>query len=362
MVEVVTSTNSPAKKKAKVSEDVASQKSPAKKKASVPQNSPIFKSPDSGKSVFSTSKLVKTDNSGIKMGDMVKIDPSGALTRVVKVNLDDSIEIVTYDLMKIFGGREHAVEGGRISVYRTGSVFSPQPSPILRRDAPQFKNTTAMLEMTRYNLLSGQDCWICLSCSIIVPSLTMTCGVCNKHPTFVPLEMNEFKEFVRGQRKKQNELWLRTEMPDTRSKVTKHLCKFQGCVQPSQISHNGYCETHNNAGVLVRRKDFDEFSEFFCFLYKQMEPIVLTEDDLSNPQCKDRDIGDPGIACKHCKGRRSFPRGGESLANVNFARCLIPISFKFNSVEALRQNTLTMSLFRHMTECKQCPHEVRHPL
>jgi hypothetical protein len=42
-----------------------------------------------------------------------------------------------------------------------------------------------------------------------------------------------------------------------------------------------------------------------------MEPIVFTEDDALNPRDKDRDIGEPGIACRHCKGRRSFPRGGE---------------------------------------------------
>ncbi|KAL3776861.1 hypothetical protein ACHAWO_000589 [Cyclotella atomus] len=344
-MEEVANTKSPAKKKAELSEEVVNPKSPAKKKAEITHTPPISKSSaehqvnrlDSGKSVISNaSKSAKTDNC-IKIGDMVQLLPSGALARVVKVNLTDSSENMTYDLMKIFGGREQAVEGGRLSVYRTGSVFSPQLSDLLKRDAPQFKNTTAMLEMTRYKLLSGQDCWICTSCSVIVPSLTMICGVCKRYPSFVPLEMNEFKDFVRGQRKKQNQLWLRKEMPDTRSEVSKHLCKLQGCVQPSQISHNGYCETHMSAGVLVRKKDLDQFSDFFCFLYQQMEPIVFTEDDALNPRDKDRDIGEPGIACRHCKGRRSFPRG----------------------VEALRQKTFTMALFRHMTECKQCPQETK---
>jgi hypothetical protein len=129
------------------------------------------------------------------------------------------------------------------------------------------------------------------------------------HPSFVPLEMKEFEEFVRDQRRKQNQLWLRKKEVDGNA-FESRLCKFQGCVQPSQISHDGFCESHVIAAELVKEKDRSLPSPFIFFLYEQMKPIVLTEDDLLVPRNKDRMIGEAGLACKHCEGRRCFPNGG----------------------------------------------------
>ena len=59
---------------------------------------------------------------------------------------------------------------------------------------------TALLERTRYELLNGRDFWMCTNCAVGVPSLTMPCGKCHKKITFVPLEIEEFEEFVQKQR------------------------------------------------------------------------------------------------------------------------------------------------------------------
>jgi hypothetical protein len=60
----------------------------------------------------------------------------------------------------------------------------------------------SLLERTRYELLNGRDFWICTHCVIAIPSLTMPCGKCKRMISFVPLDMQEFEEFVRKQREK----------------------------------------------------------------------------------------------------------------------------------------------------------------
>ena len=67
---------------------------------------------------------------------------------------------------------------------------------------------TALFERTRHELLNGRDFWMCTTCGIGVPSLTMPCGKCNKYISFVPLEVREFEEFV----KKQMEMKRRADM------------------------------------------------------------------------------------------------------------------------------------------------------
>jgi hypothetical protein len=57
-----------------------------------------------------------------------------------------------------------------------------------------------LLERTRYELLSGRDFWICTKCEIAMPSLTAPCGGCRRLISFVPLERDEFEEFVGKQR------------------------------------------------------------------------------------------------------------------------------------------------------------------
>ena len=298
--------SSPSKKKAKVMEVLPLMKT----------KSPLKKLNSSDSLVFSVSENRQSDKSSyntFKEGDMVKIDGL-VLARVLKVGSDVGSE--TYHIMKILGGREQIVDAKRLSIYRIGTLVSHSVFDAPRSDIRPFQNTHAMLEMTRYNLLRGQDCWICTSCSVIVPSLTMSCGVCNMHPSFVPLEIKEFEHFVRDQRKKQNHLWLRKKHVSDQALErgiipSAHLCKFQGCVQPSQISYDGYCECHVNAADLVREKDRTLTNSYMFYLYQQWEPIILTESDLLNTRHKDKNVGDAGLACKHCHDSRKFPKDGE---------------------------------------------------
>ena len=287
--------------------------------SSLPSESPAktnIKNPESKAPSFAKQRKSLAGNENmIKEGDMVKVD-DGLLARVLKVNSSNDSKIVTYNIMKILGGREEMVDGTRLSVYRFGSLIQCHQDTNSSKGHDQpFKNTHAMLEMTRHYLLSGQDCWICTTCSVIVPSLTTRCGVCNMFISFVPLEMKEFERFVRGQRKKQNHCWLRKKdinKEDECSTISMaHLCKFQGCVQPSQISYDGYCEFHYNSVSIVKEEDREMTNDYIYHLYEQMEPIVLTEEDLLSSKNKGKEIGEVGLACKHCKGRRSFPNGGK---------------------------------------------------
>ena len=79
---------------------------------------------------------------------------------------------------------------------------------ICRCHYDEYKRSTStysevsLLERTRYELLNGRDFWICTHCVIAIPSLTMPCGKCKRMISFVPLDMQEFEEFVRKQREK----------------------------------------------------------------------------------------------------------------------------------------------------------------
>lgn len=333
---IVPSTKSEGQLNERVTNLTAGEIKPIETNSSLPSKSPAKKSVKGSESkappFAKQRKSLKGNENIIKEGDMVKVD-DGMLARVLKVNSSNDSKIVTYNIMKILGGREEMVDGTRLSVYRSGSLIQCHPvTDSSKRHVQPFKNTHAMLEMTRYNLLSGQDCWICTSCSVIVPSLTMPCGVCNMYISFVPLEMKEFEGFVRGQRKKENHCWLRKNdinKDDECGISMSHLCKFQGCVQPSQISYDGYCEFHFNSVGIVKEKDRALTNDYIYHLYEQMEPIVLTEDDLLNLKNKGKEIGEVGLACKHCKGRRSFPNGGKYF----FRRYLL--SFNFSNTPIL---------------------------
>ena len=62
---------------------------------------------------------------------------------------------------------------------------------------------------------------------------------------------------------------------------------------------------------IVKEEDREMTNDYIYHLYEQMEPIVLTEEDLLSSKNKGKEIGEVGLACKHCKGRRSFPNGGK---------------------------------------------------
>ena len=156
---------------------------------------------------------------------MVTVEPGGCPARVMRVHSNMSKGDRKYDIVNILGGREQGVDEKRLSPCSSDNVFQSleHHAPISTNTNPASKKV--MLTLTRYQLLSGQDCWICTACSIVVPSLTMSCGLCQRHPTFVPLEMGEFEEFVRCQRRKRNRLWLR-EVDDKVNSFDRLLCSY----------------------------------------------------------------------------------------------------------------------------------------
>ncbi|KAL7518862.1 hypothetical protein ACHAWX_003666 [Stephanocyclus meneghinianus] len=277
----------------------------------------------------------KTDESiGFEEGEMVTVEPGGCPARVMKVHSNFTGGNCKYDIINIFGGREQGVDAQRLSAYSSDDILQSLSSdaPALEHRAslcarPHASSKRVMLELTRYQLLSGQDCWICTSCSLVVPSLTMSCGVCKRHPSLVPLKMGEFEEFVRCQRKKRNRLWLREDDGKVSSNdlsssafdlFPSYLCKFQGCVQRCQTNNDGYCESHFNLINLVKEQDRPLLDDYIYHLFEQLKPCLLTEGDKTGFY-RDRDLGQPGITCKYCEGQkggsarggRSFPKEGE---------------------------------------------------
>lgn len=82
------------------------------------------------------------------------------------------------------------------------SMISPVAALATSSALVSFANVPelTLLERTRSELLNGRDCWICIDCAVEVPSITYPCWKCNKMISFVPLEVEEFEEFVQKQR------------------------------------------------------------------------------------------------------------------------------------------------------------------
>ncbi|KAL7453974.1 hypothetical protein ACHAWC_005605, partial [Mediolabrus comicus] len=242
----------------------------------------------------------------------------------------------------------------------------------------------ALLERTRYELLSGNDFWICTSCVIGVPSLLMPCGRCHSNINFVPLTMPEFEDFVRKQRqitrKREEEIqreWShkleevteewedRKEMPSPSPQQqngggwTQYPCKALGCKDVSAPNCEGFCADHFRTLIIVeepeaypvvRPEDKPLISEYFYLTYDQFRPCVLQDWERTSKQ-KDNHMGRgyPGIACKHCFGREN--------------PTLRSMGRYFPSKESsLYQQTFTTNCAKHLLECTNCPKEVQSRL
>ena len=66
----------------------------------------------------------------------------------------------------------------------------PPESERVSRVSPELERS--LLERTRFELLSGNDYWMCTTCAIGVPSLSLPCGSCRQYISFVPLTIPEF--------------------------------------------------------------------------------------------------------------------------------------------------------------------------
>ena len=243
----------------------------------------------------------------------------------------------------------------------------------------------ALLERTRYDLLNGNDFWICTDCVIGVPSLLMPCGRCHSNISFVPLTMPEFEDFVRKQRqikrKREREIewewdqklekvaeeWEETkekELTTTTVSTKSHQqllplfqCKTLGCRETSAPDFEGFCEDHYRSVIvmeepesypIVRSEDKQLISDYFYLTYEQFRPCVLQDWERTKKHKESKMVrGHPGIACRHCFGRedptlRSMGRYFPSTEN------------------SLYQQTFTSNAVRHLLECPKCPKKVSH--
>jgi hypothetical protein len=247
----------------------------------------------------------------------------------------------------------------------------------------------ALLERTRYDLLNGNDFWICTRCVIGVPSLLMPCGRCHSNISFIPLTMPEFEDFVRKQRqikrKREEEIqwewdqkleevserWEEKKEKESTTTVSTQLqqqqqqqvggsqfpCKTLGCREVSAPNCEGFCEEHFRSVIvmeepedypIVRPEDKQLITDYFYLTYEQFRPCVLQDWERTKKHKESKVVrGHPGIACRHCFGRenptlRSMGRYFPSTEN------------------SLYQQTFTSNAVRHLLECPHCPSKVNH--
>jgi len=94
---------------------------------------------------------------------------------------------------------------------------------------------------------------------------------------------------------------------------------------------------------LVEPEDKDLISDYLYLTLEQMQPCNLMEADKVGCY-KGRDVGFPGLACKHCVGQagcgRYFPASEASLS----------------------QTTTSQTIMNHVRNCRRCPIEIRENL
>lgn len=98
-----------------------------------------------------------------------------------------------------------------------------------------------------------------------------------------------------------------------------------------------------DARPLVFPEDKDLISDYLYLTLEQMAPCKLTEIDQVGCY-KGRDLGSPGLACRHCVGQagsgRYFPASEASLS----------------------QTTTSQTIMNHVRNCRRCPIEIREKL
>ena len=218
-----------------------------------------------------------------------------------------------------------------------------------------------MLERTRHELLNGRDFWICTACAVSVPSLTQPCGKCHKMITFVPLEVEEFEEFVQKQRamKRRADMMMRMKMKEEeeeeessssgdeeeseeseedsddkefdrlqrarkqqsrkKSKTTKVGLKKRTTVVP-KLEETGpitYKILDPNM-PLLSEEDKSMVTTYTYFTMEQMRPCNFDKSHEGNTARNHVDDGFPGLECIHCahldKPRRFFYRTAENYS------------------------------------------------
>ena len=90
--------------------------------------------------------------------------------------------------------------------------------------------------------------------------------------------------------------------------------------------------------------------DYIYLLIEQMEPCgFVKDDDKGRTGALERDVGFPGLACKHCKGYDSdgYARSGRYFPT---------------SKETMGNSGGTKNMMNHMTNCEKCPLSIRMQL
>lgn len=101
-----------------------------------------------------------------------------------ELRLDRMNHTTQEDRWEIMCRPKKAPAGGVIA------TTSPPESRRASRVSPELERS--LLERTRFELLAGNDYWMCTTCAIGVPSLSLPCGSCRQYISFVPLTIPEF--------------------------------------------------------------------------------------------------------------------------------------------------------------------------
>lgn len=204
----------------------------------------------------------------------------------------------------------------------------------------------ALLERTRYELLNGNDFWICTSCVVGVPSVLMPCGRCHTNIDFVPLTMPEFEDFVRKQRqiKRKRQEEIQWEWKQKLEEVSEEW------IDPKEIEREA--KQHKKQSKkqegqpIVTPEDKSLLLDYFYLGFEQYHKVSLQASERREQRYKKFEKGYPGIACKHCDGKANR-RSGSGQGR-----------FFPSSEAALYQQTFSNNAVRHLLECPHCPKKV----
>lgn len=132
----------------------------------------------------------------------------------------------------------------------------------------------------------------------------------------------------------------------------KLFCKFKDCYAASDSNCGGLCREHHKSiidGVesepypLVLPEERDTMPEDLYVALEQMVPCTFgaSEKRVGNEAAV---LGFPGVACKHCMGKRKRQDTGR---------------FFPSSESAMYYASFANSIMRHLLGCAHCPNEVR---
>ena len=257
------------------------------------------------------------------------------------------------------GNDDTHIPGLEESNWKCARCEAPNYSTSVRCSTCQFprveKNDSedALLERTRYELLNGNDFWICTSCVVGVPSVLMPCGRCHTTIPFVPLTMPEFEDFVRKQRqiKRKRREEIQWEWKQKLEEVSEEW------IDPKEIErdvasskskqHKKQPKKLEGEGQpIVSPEDKKLLLDYFYLGFEQYHKCSLQDSERREQRYKKFGKGYPGIACQHCDGKANR-RSGSGQGR-----------FFPSSEAALYQQTFSNNAVRHLLECPHCPKKV----